>query len=141
MDPKGILFMDDKMTLSKYEVVSQSGALQQFYLSSLVTGPEQMYLFENIDRSDGEYLSYLRQVRHHHLSNAVPAQLALAFRFEHGISVPQNCDSSLAYMEQPARLATEFVDRTHGLDTIEKEPLNLLGPSYLPDGNGMMLDS
>lgn len=44
-------------------------------------------------------------------------------------------------MEQPARLATEFVDRTHGLDTIEKEPLNLLGPSYLPDGSGMMLDS
>ena len=63
----------------------------------------------------------------------MPAQLALGFRFEHGITVDQNCDTAAVFLEQPARLTTEYVDRTYGLDTIEREKLNLLGPYILSD--------
>jgi hypothetical protein len=57
--------------------------------------------------------------------------MALGFRFEHGITVNQKCETAAVYLEQPARQATEYVERTYGLDTIEKEKLNLLGPYYL----------
>jgi len=69
----------------------------------------------------------------------VPAQLALGFRFEHGISVDSNCETSVVFLEQPARLTTEYVDRTFGLDTIEREKLNLLGP-YILSESSLMID-
>lgn len=65
----------------------------------------------------------------------MPAQLAMAFRFDNGILVDKNCETSVVYMEQAARLATEYVDRMYGLDTLEKEKLTLLGPYVLNDQN------
>lgn len=53
--------------------------------------------------------------------------MALAFRYQYGIGLAANCESSTVYLEQPARLATEYVDRTFGLDTVEKDKLKLLG--------------
>ena len=57
--------------------------------------------------------------------------MALGFRFENGITVNQKCETAAVYLEQPARQATEYVERTYGLDTIERDKLNLLGPYYL----------
>jgi hypothetical protein len=73
------------------------------------------------------------------LKYSLPAQLALGFRFEHGITVGENCETSVAYLEQPARLSVEYVSRTHGLDTLERNKLNLIGPFILPEG-GMQLE-
>ncbi len=39
-----------------------------------------------------------------------------------------NCETSAAFVEPAARLAAEYIDRTYGLDTIEQDKLNLLGP-------------
>jgi TPR repeat protein len=59
--------------------------------------------------------------------------MALAFRFEYGVGISANCESAVVYLEQPARLATQYVERTYGLDTIEKDKLKLIGPDVLPD--------
>ena len=80
-------------------------------------------------------MEHLKKLRHRNLQQSMPAQLALGFRFEHGITVPENCQSSAVYLEQPARLTTEYVDRTYGLDTIEREKLNLLGPYVLSEAS------
>ena len=76
-------------------------------------------------------MDFLNRQRYRLLSEAVPAQVALSFRFEQGIGLEPSCDSAVIYIEQAARLASEYVDRTFGLDTIEKEKLNLLGPYML----------
>lgn len=47
----------------------------------------------------------------------------MSFRFDKGISLDENCETSAIYIEQAARLTTEYVDRVYGLDTIEKEKL------------------
>lgn len=65
----------------------------------------------------------------------MPAQLALGFRFEHGITVGESCETSAAYIEQPARLSVDYISRTHGLDTIERLGLNLIGPFIVPEGS------
>lgn len=61
--------------------------------------------------------------------------MALGFRFENGITVSENCETSVAYIEQPARLSVDYVSRTHGLDTLEKLKLNLIGPFVIPEGS------
>ena len=60
--------------------------------------------------------------------------MALGFRFEHGISVTEDCSASVLYYEQPARATIEYIEKTYGMDTIEKTKLNLMGP-YSIDKN------
>jgi TPR repeat protein len=80
-------------------------------------------------------LKSLKDKRNKQLQDSVAAQLALGFRFENGITVSENCETSVAYIEQPARLSIDYVSRTHGLDTLEKLKLNLIGPFVIPEGS------
>jgi len=54
--------------------------------------------------------------------------MALGFRFENGIGVTEDCSASVLYYEGPARATIEYIERTFGMDTIEKNKLNLMGP-------------
>jgi hypothetical protein len=101
------------------------------YLSALVPGPQELYEYDEADSRDFSYIDYLGRLRYRLLQEAVPAQVALSFRFEHGISLEPGCENSVIYLEQAARLTSEYVDRSFGLDTVEKEKLNLLGPYML----------
>ena len=125
------------MSLSEYEIYSQTESVQQLYLSSLITVPSQIFDFdpETTDTRDRAHLWYLQSRRHEQVKKSTPAQLALAFRFEHGIKVEANCESAVAYMEQSARLTTEFVEKTYGLYTVERDKLNLLGPFVLSESS------
>lgn len=88
-----------------------------------------------VKNADAEYLQTLKEKRNKNLKDSVSAQLALGFRFEHGITVAENCETSVAYIEQPARLSVDYVSRTHGLDTLERLKLNLIGPFVIPEGS------
>lgn len=118
------------MKLSEYEISSQSQAIQNLYFSSLVAAPPQLYEYDKNEFFGNQkaWLDYLEMRRQNQLIKSVPAQLTLAFRFEHGIGLEKACETAVAYYEQPARATTEYVKRTFALDSIEREKLNLLGP-------------
>jgi ABC-type Na+ transport system ATPase subunit NatA len=60
--------------------------------------------------------------------------MALGFRFENGIGVTEDCSASVLYYELPARQTIDYIERTYGMDSIEKNKLNLMGP-YSIDKN------
>jgi hypothetical protein len=46
----------------------------------------------------------------------------------------------MAYIDMPARLTVEYVERTFGLQSVELNKLNLLGPFVISESE-MILDS
>ncbi len=74
---------------------------------------------------------YLKRRRYEQLLQSSNAQANLGTRFQHGIYVEEDCNTSFNYFEAAGRITVEYVERTLGLDTMEKQKLNLLGPQVL----------
>ena len=49
----------------------------------------------------------------------------------YGISVEQECAVSFNYLESAGRMTVEYIERTLGLDSLDNQKLNLLGPYVL----------
>ena len=62
------------------------------------------------------------------LRQAAPAQISLGNRFQYGISVGEDCDTSTHYYEAAARQTNSFIESTNGLVGPEKLKLSLMGP-------------
>ena len=54
--------------------------------------------------------------------------MALGTRFQNGISVDEDCDTSTNYYEAAARRTIDFIENTHGLIGPSKLKLSLMGP-------------
>ena len=118
-----------QLTLTQYEAESKTQSLTNLYLASLI-GPQKAVYQEKADSTweVKEKLAYMRARNDQLRRQQVPAQMALGFRFEHGLGVHEDCNAAVLYYEQPARATVEYIERTFGMDSIEKTKLNLMGP-------------
>lgn len=58
--------------------------------------------------------------------------MILGFKYQHGLGVKQKCRTSALYYEEAALESIKYVERSHGLDVIERKKLSI-GPHVLLD--------
>ena len=80
------------------------------------------------DQTSLQKLEYLEEQDREMQRQAAPAQMSLGNRYQFGITLDEDCDSSTLYYEAAARQTIQFIERTHGLLGPERRKLNLMGP-------------
>ena len=83
--------------------------------------------------SNRRKLAYLEEQNNIMSRMSAPAQMALGVRFQFGIGVDEDCDTSTHYYEAAARQTFNFIEQTNGLVGPERLKLSLMGPLALED--------
>ncbi len=58
--------------------------------------------------------------------------MILGFKYQNGINVNQKCKTSALYYEEAALESIRYVEKSHGLDIVERKKLSI-GPHVLLD--------
>jgi len=59
--------------------------------------------------------------------------MSLGARFQYGIGVGEDCDTSTHYYEAASRHTIDFIELTHGLIGPKKLKLSLMGPEAIQE--------
>lgn len=68
-----------------------------------------------VNESKRKHMLYLEEQNRISSVQAAPAQMSLGSRFQYGISVGEDCDTSTHYYEAAARHTIDYIELTHGL--------------------------
>ena len=136
--------------LAEFEADTKAQSISNLYISSQVTAHRVLIDYMQSEEfaeanKDGQWTDFtandanLKKLQHLEDQNeeqskqAAPTQMSLGNRYQYGMSLDEDCESSTLYYEAAARQTIEFVEKTRALVGPERAKLNLMGPFALED--------